>query len=72
MRHSDLEDGKRALALAHLGAVRADCPACSEDRGFAECPCPDTCSIQGECRVCTAFHLQQGRLPFCQRGGQMV
>jgi len=72
MPHSDRDDGKRAQALTHLGEVPSDCPDSPEDRGFAECPCPDTCSIQGECRVCTAFHSQQGRLPFCQRGGQRV
>ena len=69
MPHSDVDDGKRVVAVQHVGDVPADCPECPEDRGFGECPCPDDCSIQGECRLCTAFHLQQGRLPFCQRPG---
>jgi len=67
MSKANADDGKRTGAVAHLGAVPADYPKCPQDRGFAECPCPDDCSIQGECGVCTAFHLQQGRLPFCQR-----
>lgn len=70
MQQSSEHDDKRRVAEKHLDAVPGSTPTCPADRGYGECPCPDDCSIQGECRLCTAFHLQQGRLPFCQRSAE--
>jgi hypothetical protein len=64
---ADELDPKREVALAHLGSIPFSTPACPAERGFDECLCTDVCPLHGECRLCAAFHLQQGRLPFCQR-----
>ncbi len=63
----DRPDKKRATAVAHLELVPAGTPGTPEARGFAECPCPKSCSLHGECALCVAYHARKHALPRCER-----
>lgn len=60
-------DKKREIAEAHMDSVVEGTLATPQERGFAGCPCPKTCTLHGECLLCVAYHGRKRALPRCQR-----
>lgn len=58
---------KQIIAEKYLHLVSDSVETTPEARGFSTCPCPKTCTIKGDCRLCTAYHARKGKLPRCER-----
>jgi hypothetical protein len=66
-RGQTVEPKKVARARAALDIVPAGTPATPAERGFAECPCTEDCTLHGSCLLCMAYHGRKNRLPRCER-----